>query len=57
MPDIFMPQCLKIFLIFYVINLVNTTLATVPARVANSAPVKVYLVFVTFAARKYTLIV
>lgn len=52
-----MPQCLKIFLIFYVINLVNTTLATVPARVANSAPVKVYLVFVTFAARKYTLIV
>lgn len=38
--------------LFYIINLVNTTLATVPARVASNAPVRVYLVFVTFAARK-----
>lgn len=35
----------------------STTLATVPARVASRAPVRVYLVFVTFAARKYTLMV
>jgi len=48
---------LIILLIFYIIHLVNITLATVPAKVASSAPVKVYLVFVTFAARKYTLIV
>lgn len=32
--------------------LVSTTLATVPARVESSAPVRVYRVFVTFAARK-----
>ena len=34
------------------IILVSTTLATVPASVANSATDRVNLVFVTFAARK-----
>lgn len=35
----------------------STALAASPANVANSAPVSVYLVFVTFAVIKYTLIV
>lgn len=35
----------------------NQTLATIPASVANKAPVNVNLVFRTFAAIKYTLMV
>ena len=41
----------------YFIIPASTTLATIPAMVDKSAPVKVYFVFVTFAARKYTLMV
>lgn len=36
----------------HIIIRASTTLATVPASVASNAPVKVYLVLVTFAARK-----
>ena len=43
--------------LFYTIILASTTLITVPARVANSAPARVKRVLVTFAARKYTLMV
>lgn len=43
--------------ILYIIHLVRTTLATVPASVASNAPVRVNRVFVTFAAKKYTLMV
>ena len=35
----------------------NSTDATIPARVADSAPANVYLVLVTLAVMKYTLIV
>ena len=39
------------------INYTNSTDATIPARVADSAPANVYLVLVTLAVMKYTLIV
>ena len=35
----------------------STALATSPAKVASIAPASVYLVFVTFAVIKYTLMV
>ena len=47
----------SIYSLIYIIHPASTTLITVPARVASSAPAKVNLVFVTFAARKYTLMV
>ena len=46
-----------LFLSAYTIHPASTTLAAVPAKVASSAPVRVNLVLVTLAARKYTLIV
>lgn len=45
------------FRIPHPIRAASATLATVPARVASSAPVRVWRVFVTLAARKYTLMV
>ena len=39
---------------FYYNNPANITLATVPVNVEINAPDKVHLVFVTFAAIKYT---
>ena len=42
---------------FYYNNPANITLATVPVNVEINAPDKVHLVFVTFAAIKYTDIV
>lgn len=42
---------------YYINIFASTTLITVPARVASSAPAKVKRVLVTFAARKYTLMV
>lgn len=47
----------SLHLILYTSILASTTLITVPASVASSAPVRVNRVLVTFAARKYTLMV
>ncbi len=60
--SVFVERALKCILFKKFVSLpyirpANTTLATVPANVARSAPVSVYRVLVTFAARKYTLIV
>ena len=45
-----------LFVSIYIIP-ARPTLAAIPAKVDKSAPASVYLVFVTFAARKYTLMV
>jgi hypothetical protein len=47
----------RIQAVYLNIILVMITLANTPTKVANNAPARVYLVFLTLAAIKYTLMV